>query len=78
MWNGLYKQSEKYWNRKYETAPDEMDTTPEAFTFTPTILGDKRAGKFLQLYRRNNMKAQPTAPDDTSKFVYIDIAFGED
>ena len=60
-----------------------MDTTPEAFTFAPTILGDKRAGKFLKLFRRNMTTTKDTehtisTTSNGSKFVYIDIAFGDD
>ena len=50
-WEQLHSQAEKYWLKKFDRELDTVEWAkdPDAYTFKPEILGDRRAGKEMPL-----------------------------
>lgn len=59
-WKELHSQAEKYWRMKFDREVDAIEFTkdPDAYTFKPEILGDKRAGKQQLTYAQLKMQQQ--------------------
>jgi len=52
IWERLHSQAEDYWRMKFDRERDAIEWArqPDEYTFKPSIMGDRRAGKEEPLY----------------------------
>ena len=72
----LHEQAEQYQSKRIDRQKDTIEWAkePEEYTFKPVILGDRRAGKQMDLFQRKKIiEDGPEDAQDVSVFVAVTI-----